>query len=169
MKELHRGVLGHRIIHISISCNIHIQIHRFQFHIIIIKYFIFFMSATCAQRLTFRFRNFSVSRLCHFFRVSENLVAKKSISFGFKKVQVGGYMRSDNLRLACEQPSTSLQKRPLRLFQQVIWGDIWQLPLERNTANGSDRTKRTGHAGQTGHSGKKMIDVLTWLLAKSEI
>ena len=29
------------------------------------------------QRLIFRFRNFSVSRLCHFFRVSENLVAKK--------------------------------------------------------------------------------------------
>ena len=31
---------------------------------------------------------------------------------------------SDNLQLPCEQPTTSLQIRPLRLFMQVIWGDI---------------------------------------------
>ena len=39
--------------------------------------------------------------------------------------EVGGYMRSDTLRLACAQPPTSLQIRPLGLFKQVIWGDIW--------------------------------------------
>ena len=92
MKELHRGVLGHRIIHISISCNIHIQIHRFQFHIIIIKYFIFFMSATCAQRLTFRFRNFSVSRLLPIFwgfRFQFRRIWSQKKSLGFGKFGLG--------------------------------------------------------------------------------
>ena len=114
------------------------------------------------QRLTFKhFQNFRstfetslLSRLLPFLRVRKIWyrekvsvsVSKNLVSTSLNK-QVGGDMRSDNLRLACVQPSTSLQKRPLRLFKQVIWGDIWQLPLERNTVNGSDRTKRTGHTG----------------------
>ena len=40
-------------------------------------------------------------------------------------------MRSDNLQLPCVQPPTSTQAWPLRLSS--IWGDIWQLPQERNT------------------------------------
>ena len=31
---------------------------------------------------------------------------------------------SDNLQLPCVQPTMSLQIGPLRLFVQVIWGDI---------------------------------------------
>ena len=30
----------------------------------------------------------------------------------------------------------------IELFKQVIWGEIWQLPLERNTSDRSDRTER---------------------------
>ena len=45
--------------------------------------------------------------------------------------QFGGYMGSDNLRLAYVQPPTSLQIRQLRPYKQIIWGDIRQLPLDR--------------------------------------
>ena len=37
----------------------------------------------------------------------------------------------------------------IELFKQVIWGDIWQLPLERNA------TDRTGRIGRTNR--KKII------------
>ena len=45
--------------------------------------------------------------------------------------QVWCYMRSD--LLVYLQTPNSLQIRPLRLFKQVIWADIWQLPQQRNT------------------------------------
>ena len=53
------------------------------------------------------------------------------------------YLKSDSLQLACVQPPTSLQVRTLRLFKQVIWGDIWQLPLERNATDRTGRICRT--------------------------
>ena len=58
-------------------------------------------------------------------------------------------MRSGHLRLACVQHPTSLQIRPLRLSEQVIWGDIGQLPPEKNTTNRSDRTEMIGRADGT--------------------
>ena len=68
-------------------------------------------------------------------------------------------MRSDNIRFACVPP-TSLQMRPLRLSEQVIWGDIGQLPPEINTTNRSDRTEIIGRAdGTDGTNSQNMIDI----------
>ena len=40
---------------------------------------------------------------------------------------------------------------PLRLFKQIFWGGIWQLPSERNTTDRTNRTDRTDRStGQTG-------------------
>ena len=63
-------------------------------------------------------------------------------------------MRSGHLRLACVQPPTSLQIRPLRLF---ILGDIGQLPLEINTTNRSDRTEMIDRADGTNR--QNVIDI----------
>ena len=54
--------------------------------------------------------------------------------------QVWCYMRSD--LLVYVQTPNSLRIRPLRLFKQVIWGDIWQLPQKRNTTDRSDGQDR---------------------------
>ena len=37
-----------------------------------------------------------------------------------------GHMGSDNLQLACLQPQTPQQIRPLGLSKQVIWRESWQ-------------------------------------------
>ena len=62
----------------------------------------------------------------------------------------GGYMRSDSLWTSCVQPSTSLQILPLRLCKQTIWGGIWQLILERNSADRLEKIDRTDRIEKTG-------------------
>ena len=56
-----------------------------------------------------------------------------------------------NLRLAFIQLPSSLQMRPLRLFKQVIWGDIWQLPLEWCTTKKARQDREHREDGQEKH------------------
>ena len=56
-----------------------------------------------------------------------------------------------NLRLAFIQLPSSLQMRPLRLFKQVIWGDIWQLPLEWCTTKKVRQDREHREDGQEKH------------------
>ena len=44
-----------------------------------------------------------------------------------------------------------------RIFKQIIWGAIWQLPLERNATDSSGRTEKTDRTD--GNDRKNMIDV----------
>ena len=63
-------------------------------------------------------------------------------------IQVGGYMKSDTSKLLVYNLQLPYKyDRLLGLFQQVNWGDIWQ--LEGNTTGWSDRTGRKDRTDRT--------------------
>ena len=57
------------------------------------------------------------------------------------QAEVGGHMRqttSDLFLYNIKLPYTKVT----RIFKQIIWGAIWQLPLERNATDNSERMGR---------------------------
>ena len=94
---------------------------------------------------------------CLLLRVIDMAYPVRKPPTSLRKQNVGGYVRQTTSDLLVYNVQAPYKNYLLRIFKQVIWGAIWQLPLERNATDSSGRTEKTDRTD--GNDRKNMIDV----------